>query len=499
METETRHSWKKGEPAMTPSVRIRFFVVAALATSTQSAFAGGKMMGGGGGNFSRPAFKPPVVVNRSLPTHNLQTVSPSYVVKNGNSNGVVRSNVLPSAGTTNNNVQALCHHHDSDNSNVVPANPTQGTQDANRVPRNSNRVPRDLTNSIPKPNPSLPVDSTNTPIISRPIRPETPETQDSIGPGHPVSQVTGGTEQHILAERPHIGDNDVVSATNPNPLRDQQLDNRSNSGPAVFNAPTRIQVDPNLFRNIRPNIGSIGSQPGGGSSTHNTITVPPGANKHINPLPGEHPIVVRPPAPGIRIPVNGPVGSGSSNIGIFLGQISSLLPGSGDSGAVAGGVEEVVPVETSPAPAASPVSSAPATVAEAQTKDALDVELTDVRLVDAGSLERNIGPRFRLYYRNAGNVETPKFHVSVAVDIGERVTEKAELVTVEAVGVKPGKTQTVDVRLPVEVLKMAIDYEGRPTAFNAFVALIDSDNDLAESNETNNLLVISRAKILPVE
>jgi hypothetical protein len=499
METESRHSWRKGEPAMTPSIRIRFFVVAALATSTQSAFAGGKLMGGGGGNFSRPAFKPPVVVNRSLPTHNLQTVSPSYVVKSGNYNGVVRSNVLPSGGTTNNNVQALCHHHDSDNSNVVPANPTQGTQDSNRVPRNSDQVPRHLTNKIPKPDVTLPPDSIHAPIVPHPNRPETPETQHSIGSGHPVSEVTDGTEQHIL-ERRHLGENDVVSATNPNPRRQLHDDVQLNPGPPVFNAPTRIQVDPNLFRNIRPNLGSIGSQPGGGSSTHNTITVPPGANKHINPLPGEHPIAVRPPAPGIRVPVNGPVGSGSSNIGIFLGQISSLLPGSGDSGAVAGGVEEVVPTDGS-SPAASPVSAAPvaAPATQTQAKDVLDVELTEVRLVDAGSLERNVGPRFRLYYRNAGSIEAPKFHVSVAVDLGEKVTEKAELVTVDAVGVKPGKSQSVDVRLPVEVLKMAIDYEGRPTAFNAFVALIDSDNDLDESNEKNNLLVISRAKILPVD
>ena len=72
-------------------------------------------------------------------------------------------------------------------------------------------------------------------------------------------------------------------------------------------------------------------------------------------------------------------------------------------------------------------------------------------------------------------------------------------VTVEAVGLKPGKTHTVDVRLPVEVLKMAIDYEGRPAAFNVFVALLDSDNDLAETNEDNNILVISREKIQSVK
>jgi hypothetical protein len=131
--------------------------------------------------------------------------------------------------------------------------------------------------------------------------------------------------------------------------------------------------------------------------------------------------------------------------------------------------------------------------------EALDIELTDVRLVDAGSLERNMGPRYRLFYRNNGTVKVPKFHVSVAVDIGKELTETAEVVTVEAVGVRPGKSQTVDVRLPVEVLKMATDNEGRPTAFSVLAAVIDSDGDLAEVNTDNNILVFAREKIKSVK
>jgi hypothetical protein len=46
---------------------------------------------------------------------------------------------------------------------------------------------------------------------------------------------------------------------------------------------------------------------------------------------------------------------------------------------------------------------------------------------------------------------------------------------------------------------MTLDYEGQPAAFNALVALIDSDDDLAESNEKNNILVFSRDKILTLK
>jgi len=151
------------------------------------------------------------------------------------------------------------------------------------------------------------------------------------------------------------------------------------------------------------------------------------------------------------------------------------------------------------APATDSVASTPAQATQPQTKDALDVELINVRLIDAGSLDRKTGPRYRLFYRNAGNVEVPRFHATVAVDIGETLTAKAEIVTVDAVGLKPGKTHTVDVRLPVEVLTMGIDYEGHPAAFNVLVALIDSDDDLAETNEENNILVFSRDKIQSVK
>jgi hypothetical protein len=379
-------------------------------------------------------------------------------VQNGISGGVVRSNVLPSTGT-NTNVKPLCHH-DPGNSNAVPADPNRIPADPNHVPRNSNRIPRDFTTDAPKPSPVPPAPgATDAPTIPKP---ETPE---------------------ILG----------FHSTSPTLI----------SNPTLSNL---IKVDPGLFRNIRPNIGNMGAHLGGGQtgnsgSPSNTITVPPGANKHIDPLPGERRIAVPPPSPGITHPGNsGPGGSA----GDVLGNLSSLLSGIGGSGGgesgAASGVEAAAPVEApAPAPASDPVAASPAAPAEAQAKDVLDVELTDVRLVEEGSLERNVGPRYRLYYRNNGNVEAPKFHVSVAVDVGLKLTEKAELVTVEAVGLKPGKTQTVDVRLPVEVLKMAIDYEGQPAPFNAFVALIDSDNDLAETNEEDNILVFSRDKIQSVK
>ena len=150
-------------------------------------------------------------------------------------------------------------------------------------------------------------------------------------------------------------------------------------------------------------------------------------------------------------------------------------------------------------PGAEPAATTTAEPVVPAVGQELDIELTDVRLVDAGNLEQKTGPRFRLTYRNKGAVEVPKFHVTVAVDAGDTLTETAEIVTVEAVGLKPGKSQMVDVRLPVEVLKMTTDKSGKATPFALLAAILDSDESLDESNEDNNVMVLARQEIKPIE
>src|SRR5262249_5582766 len=156
-------------------------------------------------------------------------------------------------------------------------------------------------------------------------------------------------------------------------------------------------------------------------------------------------------------------------------------------------------IVTTTAPAAEPTAALfdPAEVKNAAAPS-IDLELLDIRLVDAGSLTSGVGPRFRLFCRNNGTLEAPKFHVSVMADLGSVLSEKAHLVTVESVGIKPGKTQTVDVQMPLEVLKMtgANDRWARP--FDLLGAMLDSDESLTETNEKNNTLVLTRDSIKPL-
>ena len=115
-----------------------------------------------------------------------------------------------------------------------------------------------------------------------------------------------------------------------------------------------------------------------------------------------------------------------------------------------------------------------------------------------GNTQANVGPRFRLFCRNNGTLEAPKFLVSVMVDAGKELTPAAHLVTVESVGIKPGKTQAIDVQLPVEVLKMTAVKDPWPKPFDLLVAIADSDNSLRETNKDNNVLLRTRDAIKPL-
>ncbi len=129
---------------------------------------------------------------------------------------------------------------------------------------------------------------------------------------------------------------------------------------------------------------------------------------------------------------------------------------------------------------------------------AIDLELVDIRLVDVGNIQANVGPRFRLFCRNNGKLEAPKFQINVMADLGKKLTPTAHLVTVECVGIKPGKTQAIDIQLPVGVLKMTTANDKWPKPFELLVAVANSDDSLLESNKDNNALARTRDAIKPL-
>jgi hypothetical protein len=187
--------------------------------------------------------------------------------------------------------------------------------------------------------------------------------------------------------------------------------------------------------------------------------------------------VVNPPRPVVGQPHPGGLLVGGIEIGGGFGggDVTTVETVSGGA--------ELMPAAVQPAEYVS--AAAPA----------IDLELVDIRLVDAGSISDGVGPRFRLFCRNNGTLEAPKFHVSVMADLGGVLSEKAHLVTVESVGIKPGKTQTVDVQMPPEILKMKGTQDHWPRPFDLLGAMLDSDESLTETNEKNNTLVLARDSI----
>lgn len=387
-------------------------------------------------------------------------------------------------------------HHDGDShcddeTNRVPREPAPGSGGgSNRVPRQPDADNGDGSQRVsPQPaphhvSPTTPsTGRTPPPVASTPSAPShsTLPHNDSDGPVTPPS-----SNRPTAPQAPPHG-------SSPHNDSDQPVTPPSPNGPPPPATPSH---------------GSSPQAPGTvvgdeRKPLSNPPVPTPDDHRHVNPLPNE------PHGKPIKIPRNnstdGQAGQGGSDLTQIVGAISGLVgaigsgggSGGGDGGSVApadGDFSEAPAAAPQPAPAELEVATASQPIERTDVKK-LDIELTDVRLVDAGNFAQKTGPRFRLYYRNSGTVNVPKFNVTVMVDAGLKLTESAEIVTVEAVGLKPGKVQSIDVRLPVEVLTMGTDKDGKPAGFGILAAMLDSDESLDETDEENNVLMLARDEI----
>ena len=58
------------------------------------------------------------------------------------------------------------------------------------------------------------------------------------------------------------------------------------------------------------------------------------------------------------------------------------------------------------------------------------------------------------------------------------------------------ETMTVDIRLPIDAMSMAT-VDGKPAAYTYLHTIVDSENELVETNKANNLSVYA-AKDIPM-
>lgn len=130
----------------------------------------------------------------------------------------------------------------------------------------------------------------------------------------------------------------------------------------------------------------------------------------------------------------------------------------------------------------------------------LDVQLLAVRFVDPGHPEQQLGPRYRVWFRNNSPVDIAQpFDVLLMASNNEVPAATLPQAGVRVTSIPAGAIQVVDIRLPFEANVMNRDAAGRQIPFSNLHVLVDARREIAEVFEENNGQVIARQDIFPVD
>ncbi len=129
-----------------------------------------------------------------------------------------------------------------------------------------------------------------------------------------------------------------------------------------------------------------------------------------------------------------------------------------------------------------------------------DLQLVAVRFVDPGHPEEKLGPRYRVWFRNNGvQPIVQPFNVMLFAANGDRLSPDLPQAGVRVTAIEAGATQSIDIRLPMEVYTMGRDALGNPAPFSTLHVLIDANQETPEIVRTNNGARLIPAEILPVD
>ena len=129
-----------------------------------------------------------------------------------------------------------------------------------------------------------------------------------------------------------------------------------------------------------------------------------------------------------------------------------------------------------------------------------DLQLLAVRLVDPGHPDEQLGPRYRVWFRN--NSQSPvsqPFDVFLFASRDEQLSGALPQAGVRVTSAEPGQVQSVDVRLPFEVASAGAGEGAAAEPFSTLHALVDANREVDETLESNNGITLSREEILPVD
>jgi len=131
--------------------------------------------------------------------------------------------------------------------------------------------------------------------------------------------------------------------------------------------------------------------------------------------------------------------------------------------------------------------------------DNTDVRLIAVRFVDSGHTDQKLGTRYRVWFENQSRTQiSSPFNVLLLASNTMEAAIDLPQAGVTIASMEPGEMKVVDIRLPFDANKMNI-VDKSLIPFNFLHVLVDSHQQLADIDRTNNGTVLSRNDILPVD
>jgi hypothetical protein len=129
-----------------------------------------------------------------------------------------------------------------------------------------------------------------------------------------------------------------------------------------------------------------------------------------------------------------------------------------------------------------------------------DLQLLAVRFVDPGYPDEELGPRYRVWFRNNSDQPiTQPFDVVLLASIGTDLPSDPPQAGVRVTSIESEDTQSVDIRLPFRVTHMDHDAEGQPIPFDTLHVLVDAGRAISETYESNNGATLPIGDIEPVD
>ena len=131
----------------------------------------------------------------------------------------------------------------------------------------------------------------------------------------------------------------------------------------------------------------------------------------------------------------------------------------------------------------------------------LDLQLLAVRFVDNGHLEQNLGPRYRVWFKNNSPVPIMEpFSVLLLASNAQTPTvEQPPQMGAVVPWMEIGEIKALDIRLPLAANQLGVTQEGYHVPFAYLHVLVDAHQQIPETNEDNNGAVLDRKDILPVD